>query len=267
MRKSVAIRSMAGLSVIVAILLLNPFQTVAESKTYTNSIGMEFVLIQPGEFLMGSHEFENGATDEKPRHEVKITKPFYMGKYEVTQEQWLAVMGENSSHFQDPEKPVENISWEDAQDFINKLNRKEGVNKYRLPTEAEWEYAARAGSETAYCFGEDQDGVLLPQYAWYGENSNGETQSVGKLKPNAWGLYDMHGNVYEWCQDWYGKKQYSDHSATDPSGPSSGDARVLRGGCWDCTAGLCRSAARNLNTPDYQYKNRGFRLALNPETP
>ena len=233
------------------------------AKTYTNSIGMEFVLIPAGSFMMGADKnFEDAHDDETPRHKVRISKPFYLGEYEVTQEQWVAVMGSNPSEFKARERPVETVSWEDAQAFIRKLNSKEGHQRYRLPTEAEWEYAARAGSGGKYAFGDDEG--QLSQYAWYYGNSGDKTQPVGRLQPNAWGLYDMHGNVWEWVQDWYDENYYSKSPSTDPAGPSSGSYRVLRGGSWGSFAGVCRSAAPNRSTPSARDFNYGFRLALSP---
>jgi formylglycine-generating enzyme required for sulfatase activity len=220
----------------------------------TNSIDMEFELIQPGEFQMGAPD---GDKDEQPVHTVRISKPFYLGKYEVTQAQWQAVMGNNPSAFTgDPTRPVENVSWEDVQEFIRRLNTKEGGATYRLPTEAEWEYAARAGTTTAYSFGNDKS--QLSQYAWYEDTSGRQTHPVGKLKPNAWGLYDMHGNVWEWVQDWYGP--YAAGAAVDPAGPSSGSSRVYRGGSWRSGAGRCRSACRGYWPPGRRFDYLGFRL-------
>ncbi len=231
-------------------------------KTYKKSISMEFVLIPSGSFMMGAHESEKFSTAEKPRHKVKISKAFYIGRYEVTQEQWMAIMGSNPSEFQARKKPVENVSWDDVQEFIRKLNRKEGTDRYRLPTEAEWEYAARAGSEDAYCYGDDAE--QLHEYAWYKENSGDKTQIVGKLKPNAWGLYDMHGNVFEWCQDWFDEKYYDNSPSSDPDGPSSDALRVLRGGSWSHVAWRCRAAARYWSNPDARLDYYGFRLVLLP---
>jgi len=220
----------------------------------TNSIGMEFVLLQAGEFQMGASD---GAKDEQPVHTVRISKPFYLGQYEVTQAQWQAVMGNNPSRFTgDPARPVENVSWEDVQEFIRRLNTKESGVTYRLPTEAEWEYAARAGTKRAYSFGNDKS--QLSQYAWYGDTSGSQTHPGGKLKPNAWGLYDMHGNVWEWVQDWYWP--YTADAAVDPAGPSSGSSRVLRGGGWDRGASYCRSAYRGGAAPGDRRTARGFRL-------
>src|SRR5262249_24141391 len=163
-------------------------------------LDMPFFRTPGGEFLMGSAD---GYGDERPVHTVRISQPFYLGQYAVTQGQWQAVMGSNPSQFTgDPNRPVETVSWEDVQEFIRRLHAREGGATYRLPTEAEWEYAARAGSTTAYGFGDDPR--QLSEYAWYSENAGRQTHPVGQLKPNAWGLYDMHGNVWEWVQDWYG---------------------------------------------------------------
>ncbi len=246
-------------SLAVVILLFISFQAVAEQKTYKNSIGMEFVLIPAGSFMMGADKnFEDCRDSETPRHKVTISKPFHIGKYEVTQEQWVAVMGSNPSEFKGRTRPVDQVSWEDAQSFIRKLNRKEGTNKYRLPTEAEWEYAARAGTTTAYSFGDDKGG--LGQYVWYSGNSGKESHPVGQLRANAWGLYDIHGNVREWVQDWYGEVYYSNSPSANPKGPSSGSARVLRGGCWGCSARFCRSAYRGYYSPGLRVTGFGFRL-------
>jgi len=192
---------------------------------------------------MGS---ESGDDDEKPVHRVRISQAFYLGKYQVTQAQWQAVMGDNPSRFKGDTLPVEQVSWKDVQKFTQFLNAREGDTKYRLPTEAEWEYAARAGTTTAYSFGDDPR--QLGEYAWFGENSGTTTHPVGQKKPNPWGLYDMHGNVWERVQDWYGP--YTAGTAVDPAGPSSpGSLRVFRGGGWPFVAGLCRSAKRIIDTP------------------
>ncbi|MFQ5853245.1 MAG: formylglycine-generating enzyme family protein [Candidatus Binatia bacterium] len=234
------------------------FQRIEKTwpRTLTNSIGMPFVLIPAGEFMMGltGHDAD---TDEQPVHKVIISRRFYLGKYEVTQRQWTTVMGDNPSRFAgDANRPVEQASWEDVQEFIRRLNAREGGTKYRLPTEAEWEYAARAGSTTIYSFGNDQR--WLGEYAWYADNSDGQTHPVGQLKPNNWGLYDLHGNVWEWVQDWYG--DYSTGTITDPPGPVSGSAKVVRGGSWAYHARFCRSAYRYGLAPDYRFDSTGFRL-------
>ena len=224
-----------------------------------NSIGMELVLIPAGTFRMGGDKkLERAEDHETPRHVVKISSAFFMGKYEVTQAQWSEIMNNNPSEFKDGTRPMERVSWNDAQAFIQKLNIKEGTNTYRLPTEAEWEYAARAGSESSYGFGGDVD--ILSQYAWYNKNSAGETHPAGQLKPNAWGLFDMHGNVHEWCQDWFDRKYYTQSPSNDPSGPSSGLAKALRGGDWGSEDWYCRCASRSLSSPDRRSNRLGFRL-------
>ncbi|MDR1243336.1 MAG: formylglycine-generating enzyme family protein [Deltaproteobacteria bacterium] len=235
----------------------------AAQKNYTDNIGMEFVLIPAGSFTMGADKNSGDAFDrEKPQHRVTISKPFYLGKYEVTQAQWAAVMGSSPSYFKGRNNPVEQVSWNDAQEFIKRLNRREGHNRYRLPTEAEWEYAARAGSSGAYSFGNDAG--QLGRYAWYGNRTSGSTHPVGRKPPNAWGLYDMHGNVWEWVQDWYGERYYSNSRGTDPGGPSSGANRVARGGSWFNPAEYCRSAFRGSRPPGIRGDSVGFRLALTP---
>ncbi|MBW2406661.1 MAG: formylglycine-generating enzyme family protein [Deltaproteobacteria bacterium] len=196
---------------------------------------MKFVLIPAGSLTMGSRLSPGEVTrryggkaewykDEQPPHPVEITRPFYLQTTEVSQAQWKRIMGNNPSRFEDcgDDCPVEKVSWNDAQKFIEELNQMEDINKYRLPTEAEWEYACRAKTETAYSFGDEVD--KLGEYAWYGDNSGGKTKPVGKKKPNAWGLYDMHGNVWEWVQDRYG--DYPTGPIPDPKGPDKGEYRV-----------------------------------------
>jgi formylglycine-generating enzyme required for sulfatase activity len=246
-----------GLLFSLAALL--PFSSLAQtSPTYTNSIGMGFVRIPAGEFMMGCEGNNNCGFDDEPQHRVKISQPFYLGKYEVTQGEWEAVMGNNPSRFKGRGNPVENVSWNDVQMFIQRLSAKEG-KKYRLPTEAEWEYAARAGTTSQYSFGDDAG--RAGQYAWYGKDS-GSTHPVGQKQPNPWGLYDMHGNVWEWVQDWYDSSYYAQSPANDPGGPSGGDKRVLRGGGWFYSAGFLQSALRFYGTPDGRDEGSGFRLAL-----
>jgi len=247
---------------------LSLFSAVAASAVpttqFTNSIGMEFVLIPSGSFIMGKHPvFEGGSDEEGPQHKVGISQQFYLGKYPVTQTQWVVVMGYNPSKFKGRNNPVEQVSWHDVQAFIRLLNAKEGHNRYRLPAEAEWEYAARAGTSTVYCFGDDKN--KLSEYAWYNDNSGGTTHPVGQKQPNAWGLYDVHGNVREWVQDWYGKTYYANSPETDPKGPSNGDYRVIRGGSWSFGAELCRSASRYYSMPGSRREGMGFRLALSQE--
>jgi formylglycine-generating enzyme required for sulfatase activity len=231
-------------------------------------VKMELVLIPAGEFLMGSPDSDKRAIpNEKPQHRVRITKPFYLGKFLVTQEQWAAVMGNNPSHFKGPKNPVEQVSWDDCQKFLEKLNAKIGTQRGKLvlPTEAYWEYACRAGSTTRYCFGDDESG--LGEYAWYGSNSDNKTHPVGEKKPNAWGLYDMHGNVWEWCADWgdWDDGRYHANSPTDdPTGPATGSYRVFRGGSWKYPTRDCRSAIRFRDEPEDRYYDLGFRVSQVP---
>jgi formylglycine-generating enzyme required for sulfatase activity len=228
-------------------------------ETWVNSIGMEFVLIPAGTFIMGSPDMDQDADDdEKPAHQVTLSKPFYMGKYPVTQAQWQAVMGGNRSRFQgDPNRPVENVSWNDVQTFIRKVNENENTFPCRLPTEAQWEYACRAGETTRYSFGASAS--QLGEYAWYAENSSGATHPVGQKKPNPWGLYDMHGNVWEWVQDYYG--DYSAEAVVDPVGPAAGAYRVIRGGSWDYSARYVRAASRFGFHPGARLGLLGFRCS------
>ena len=222
-----------------------------------NPLGMEFVKIPAGECQMGS---ERGDSDEKPVHRVRVPKPLYMQAHEVTQRQWEQVMGNNPSHFKGASRPVEEVSWQDAQEFIRKLCAKEHVAKgtYRLPTEAEWEYACRAGSRTRFYSGDDESS--LGRIAWYSRNSNGQTHEVGQKLANAFGLYDMSGNVREWCQDWYDSGYYA-KSPPEAPGPGSGSGRVRRGGCWGDLSGRCRSAGRFRYSPGDRNRSMGFRLA------
>ncbi|MDP7422625.1 MAG: formylglycine-generating enzyme family protein [bacterium] len=220
---------------------------------------LELVWIPPGEFIMGS---ETNHEDEKPSHTVRISRGFYMGKYEVTQAQWLAVMGINPSGYQTTSRPVERISWFDCQEFVRKLSEKTG-HTYRIPTEAEWEYACRAGSGGEYSFGDDVD--QLKHHAWYIKNSGLKPQPGGVKEPNAWGLYDMHGNAWEWCQDWYGKDYYSSSPLDDPPGPATGHDRIIRGGGWLVTADECRSANRARFNPVNGINYNTCRVVMVPE--
>jgi len=212
---------------------------------------LKMAWVSLGVFSMGSPPTEQGRSDDEVQHKVAITEGFWLGETPVTQSQWQAVMGDNPSRFKGANRPVEYISWEDAQRFIAALNEREGREVYRLPTEAEWEYACRAGTTGPYA-GD------LNDMGWYDENSGGETRDVAQKQPNAWGLYDMHGNVWEWCSDWYGA--YSGQDETDPRGPSSGSFRVVRGGSWSHWAGYCRSAFRDGSGPGYRGDGLGFRL-------
>ena len=236
-------------------------QAVLSQPPLVNSIGMELKLIPPGTFQMGSN---NGDANEKPVHEVRLTKPFYLGVYEVTNAQWKAVMGDVPSHWKDDNRPVEQVNRDNVVKFCEKLSamptEKAAGREYRLPTEAEWEYACRAGTKTRFSFGDDE--AALGDHAWFDKNAGGQTHPVGQKKANPWGLHDMHGNVWEWCSDRYGN--YSADAATDPQGPSGGSGRVIRGGCWRRTAGYCRAASRYGDDQFRRGHNLGFRLALSP---
>jgi formylglycine-generating enzyme required for sulfatase activity len=227
-----------------------------ETRTYTDpATGMEFVFVKGGCYRMGD-TFGDGYQDERPVHRVCVDD-FYIGKYEVTQDQWQAVMGDNPSQFKrcGGNCPVESVSWNDVQGFIEHLNNQSGGN-YRLPTEAEWEYAARSGGRREkYSGGNDIDGA-----AWYGKNSSGRTHTVGWKQPNGLGIYDMTGNVWEWCSDWYGDSSYSKSPEDNPKGPSGGAYRVLRGGSWSSDASLARSTLRNRDNPAFRNYYDGFRL-------
>ncbi len=240
---------------------------------FGNSIGMEFVLIRPGEFMMGAAEGERRADeDEAPRHPVRITKPFYMGIYEVTQEEYERVMGENPSRFRlvpgtDTHRfPVELVSWNNAVEFCRKLSslpeEQDAGRKYRLPTEAEWEYACRADTDTLFGVGKklsDANANIEPDDPEERKRLRGTT-SVGSYKPNAWALYDMHGNVWEWCSDWYDIEYYRSAARSDPRGPPSGDRRVARGGCYRSRPAECRAASRTGTDPDLHRPTHGFRV-------
>ena len=225
--------------------------------TLTNSLGMKFVYIKPGSFMLGSPSSEPGRENDETLHQVTLTKGFYLQTTEVTQGQWKRVLGSNPSNFKScgDNCPVESVSWSDIQEFIAELNRIEGGYKYRLPTEAEWEYACRAGTKGPYVGN-------LDAMAWYTDTSGGKSHAVGGKRPNAWGLYDMHGNVWEWCQDRYG--DYPSGPLTDPVGSSSGAYRVNRGGSWYDDAGGCRSADRGRDGPGHRDYRLGFRLARTP---
>lgn len=230
-----------------------------------NIIGMRFALIPTGDFLMGSPEDENGRMyDEGPMHKVSIIKQFCLGIYPVTQQEWKAIMENNPSNFKGDDLPVENVSWDDVQDFVRKLNKKEGTNKYRLPSETEWEYSARAGTTTSYFFGEDA--LKLDKYSWYKRNSGRKTHPVGQKQPNIWGLSDMHGNILEWVQDSVysveGIPQGYDVALVDGSAWESENSldRVIRGGCFLNGALECRSASRSRYGKGDHGRFLGFRL-------
>ena len=268
---------------------------------------IEFVLIPAGEFLMGSSEGEIKRVEEKnkndvartpdmfsresPQHRVRITKPFYMAKYEttVTQFRWFVdkrgyrtdteksggarmwvdgkwqkvadVSWRNPYFEQRDQNPVTCVSWNDATAFCKALTHALGL-QIALPTEAQWEYACRAGSTGQFCYADNHEANQLGEYAWYRSNSDKKTHSVGQRKANAWGLYDLHGNLWESCQDWYGEGYYGSSTRSDPRGPSSGTARVLRGGSWGHGSGVLRSAFRGKNSPDDSSNASGFRCAV-----
>jgi formylglycine-generating enzyme required for sulfatase activity len=231
----------------------------------SNSIGMKLAWIPPGSFLMGSPASEAERSADEAQHRVTLTKGFFMGVYPVTQAQWRAVMGDNPSRFEGDDRPVEMVSWEDCQKFCRKLAAQEG-KACRLPSEAEWEYACRAGTTTPFSFGEtiSTDQVNYDGNYPYGKGRKGkcrqETTPVGTFPANAWGLCDMHGNVWEWCQDRYGPYPQSD--STDPQESNNGEARVLRGGSWADFARHCRAGIRYRNPPADRYEYYGCRVAL-----
>lgn len=223
-----------------------------------NGVSFTMIAVEGGTFQMGatSEQGSDAYDNEKPVHSVTLSD-YYIGETEVTQELWQAVMGSNPSCFSGSQKPVEYVSWNDCQEFIEKLNQLTGKN-FRLPTEAEWEYAARGGNKSkGYKYSGSNN---LGDVAWYSNNSSSTTHDVKTKSPNELGIYDMSGNVYEWCQDWYGN--YSSGSQNNPTGPSSGSRRVLRGGSWYYNARDCRVSDRDFNNPGGRNFNRGFRLVL-----
>ncbi len=216
-------------------------------------VKLEMVWCPAGSFMMGSPESEAGRSKDETQHRVTLKMGVWMGKTEVTQRQWVTVIGTTPSTFKGADLPVESVSWEDCQDFFKKLNEKLADGRYRLPTEAEWEYACRAGTTGPYA-GE------LDEVGWYCDNSGNTTHPVGQKRANAWGLCDMHGNVWEWCQDRYG--DYSVGNVIDPTGAVSGSYRVLRGGSWSSGVYKCRSTYRNYNSPGSRGNVPGFRAVL-----
>ncbi len=254
-----------------------PKTETAGAKTVTTASGVEMVQVPGGSFMMGS---ENGEEDEKPVHQVTVSG-FLMDRCEVTQKSYEGLMGKNPSKFVDPQKPVERTSWVSAITYCNMRSSKEGLkpcydlktgegdcaaNGYRLPTEAEWEYACRAGTTGAYSFGDNA--AELSGRAWMKTNSNQMTHAAGQKQANAWGIFDMHGNVAEWCNDRYGEKEYAAKVGENPHGPAKGDQRVLRGGCWKDAADGCRSSARSSESPGladacFGSERYGFRCVRN----
>ncbi|MBO7392063.1 MAG: formylglycine-generating enzyme family protein, partial [Verrucomicrobia bacterium] len=250
----------------------------SESKDVTiplsEDVDLDMIWIRSGTFTMGSPEDELGRYDDETQHEVTLTQGYWLGKYEVTQAQYEAVMGTNPSVTQGDDLPVQKVSWNDAMEFcatLTKIERAAGRlpegYEYTLPTEAQWEYACRAGTMTALNSGKNLSSTEkcpeMDEVGWYVGNGSNKTHPVGQKLPNAWGLYDMHGNVYEWCLDWYGEDEPAS-SVTDPTGPETGSTRLIRGGCWNEVAIFCRSAFRNYTTPASSDSYIGFRVALAP---
>ena len=246
---------------LTGVSLSQPIEGIPFSQKISGEIKIDLAWIPAGSFSMG---------EAGNQVEVRLSRGFWMSKYLITQRQYETLIGANPSHFKKsgPQAPVEQVDWDDARAFCLKLKERlnqtdnEGQHEFRLPTEAEWEYACRAGSEGAFCFdGEESE---LEQYAWYGKNSGGKTHAVGQKKPNAWGLYDVHGNVWEWCQDW--SAEYPSGPVTDPTGPETGQYRVARGGSWDLAAANCRFACRSAALPPVRYDFIGFRVVLAPRS-
>jgi formylglycine-generating enzyme required for sulfatase activity len=257
------------------------------ARDLSNSIGMRFVLVPRGKFLMGSPKEEASHRPDEQQHEVEITRPFYLGAHEVTQEQYQKVMGNNPSHFSatgrgraqvaklDTKRfPVDSVSWDEAQAFCKKLaalpNEAAARRTYRLPTEAEWEHACRAGSSAPFSWGKSASSTQgnFDGTGPYGEAARGpnlrRTNSVGSYKPNAWGLFDMHGNVREWCADWYDKDYYTLGARKDPTGSNTGTVRCMRGGDYSFHAWVCRSAFRGYSEPTSRNERFGFRVVCVP---
>jgi formylglycine-generating enzyme required for sulfatase activity len=216
------------------------------------------------EYAAAKARYDASGSDEKPAHTVTLTKPFYMGKYDVTQEQYAQLIRANPSNFKGKDNPVEQVSWDDALAFCKKLSEL-SHQAVRLPTEAEWEYSCRAGTTTTYCSGDTE--AALGRVAWYSANSKSTTHPVGQKEPNTFGLYDMHGNVWQWCQDFYGEDYYGESEAEDPQGPTQGAFRLLRGGSWLLNPMYCRSAARPGPHPGGRPGDLGFRVVVSPVSP
>ncbi|MDT8442274.1 MAG: SUMF1/EgtB/PvdO family nonheme iron enzyme [Desulfuromonadales bacterium] len=245
-------------SSVVAVAADNDWLT----PTYVDpQTGMEFVLVRGGCFRMGMSTPDSRAF-EKPVHEVCIDD-FYLGRYEVTQTQFETISGTNPSGFQGEDRPVENVSWRDVEGFLAELGQLNTL-EFRLPTEAEWEFAARSGGKNEKWAGVSQE-EALHEFAWYALNSGVGTNIVGQMKPNGLGLHDMSGNVFEWCADWYGANYYADSPRTDPQGPPSGVQRVVRGGSWQGVAAMLQTRKRFGAYPDLRFNSLGFRVAMSPE--
>lgn len=246
-------------------LLFMLFTTNALALESKNFMGIKFLRIEPGCFQMGNDKAPTERTMmEAPSHRVCIEKPYYLGETEVTQKQWEDVMQANPSKVKAEDRPVDRVSWEDVQEFIARLNEKAGGKAFRLPTEAEWEYAARAGSDDDYSFGNnDKD---LSKYAWFGNlGYKGSSHEVATKLPNEWGFFDMHGNVWEWVQDWYDSEFYKNSPENNPTGPKTGKYRIYRGGSWVGKAVNLRSSVRFSALPVTRTHDLGFRLARDIE--
>jgi formylglycine-generating enzyme required for sulfatase activity len=230
-----------------------------------SDVTMRLRWIPAGPFVMGSPESEAGRWEtETPQHAVVLTRGFWLGETPCTQAEWKAVMGTTPSRFKGERRPVEQVNWEDCKEFCRKLGERVAGLSPRLPTEAEWEYACRAGTTSAFndgspCTQPKGNDPALAKLGWFDANSGGETHSAGGLAPNAWGLRDMHGNVWEWCEDWSG--DYRAEEQVDPTGASAGQGRVIRGGSWSRPAWCCRSACRDGGRPAGRVGDLGFRLA------
>jgi len=258
-----------------------PDSAAANPREIVTPTGVTMVLVPGGQFVMGD---DAGEEDERPGHVVRV-QSFYMDKCEVTQAAYQKLMGRNPSKFQGADRPVEQVSWLAAVKYCNMRSLREGLkpcydaatfacdftaDAYRLPTEAEWEYACRVATAARYSFGNDPS--QLREHAWFADNSNGQPQPVGQKRPNAWALCDMHGNVAEWCQDFYGEAHYREGAFEDPTGPDAGQERVLRGGSWRSTADACRSSARYSEAPGladvcFGYDAYGFRCVKRAARP
>ena len=261
----------AFISTVVALASCFPIQAQPKDppKPFTNSIGMKFVWIPPGSFMMGSSKEEKERKDDETQHKVTLTKGYYLGAYHVTQEEWQAVMGNNPSFFKGEKNlPVERISWDQCQDFCKKLREKD-KKPYRLPTEAEYEFACRAGTTTPFHFGAT---ISTDRANYHGDYSYADGKKgvyrkksipVGSFPPNAWGLYDMHGNVWSRCQDWYG--DYPQKAVVDPQGPATGKDRVMRGGAWGIPPDSIRSASRYKLVPTWGDDAIGLRVCFSLE--
>ena len=253
--------NVSDVTALVNLIINGGGESEDSNQTFTvNGVSFDMIAVEGGTFTMGAtaEQVSDAYSDEKPTHQVTLSS-YYIGKTEVTQELWQAVMGSNPSGFSGANLPVEKVSWEDCQIFIAILNELTG-KYFRLPTEAEWEYAARGGNKSkGYKYSGSN---TIDDVAWYSSNSSSKTHPVATKAPNELGIYDMSGNVLEWCSDWYSSSYYSSSSQYNPTGPASGSRRVYRGGSWGSSARLCRVSHRDYNGPSYRFYNLGLRLAL-----